>query len=99
MIADEVARKVCGEFEIKWRVAVLPHPVCHKIEKLPLVEGEKVVGLITAKDLAQESDHPNAAKDKRGRLRVGAAVSTHPEDRERRAHARHTRGGLARSAP
>ena len=46
----------------------------HKIEKLPLVDGKRVAGLITAKDLARESDHPLAAKDKRGRLLVGAAI-------------------------
>lgn len=46
----------------------------HKVEKLPLVEDGRVVGLITAKDLAHESDHPHAAKDKRGRLLVGAAI-------------------------
>jgi IMP dehydrogenase len=46
----------------------------HKIEKIPLMDGAKVVGLITAKDLAHESAHPHAAKDRRGRLLVGAAI-------------------------
>ncbi|MFL5733128.1 MAG: IMP dehydrogenase [Chloroflexia bacterium] len=46
----------------------------HKIEKLPLLDGKHVVGLITAKDLAREGDHPQAARDKRGRLIVGAAI-------------------------
>src|SRR5919204_904711 len=46
----------------------------HKIEKLPLVDGKSVVGLISAKDLAQESDNPQAARDRRGRLMVGAAI-------------------------
>lgn len=46
----------------------------HKVEKLPLVDGNRVMGLITARDLAHESDHPLAAKDKRGRLLVGAAI-------------------------
>lgn len=46
----------------------------HKIEKLPLVESNKIAGLITAKDLAHESDHPTASKDNKGRLLVGAAI-------------------------
>src|SRR5438445_561627 len=43
VIADEVAREVCGEFEIEWRVAVLPYPVCQQIEKLP-EEQQRVPG-------------------------------------------------------
>ena len=46
----------------------------HKIEKLPLVEGDKVVGLVTARDLEHNSRNPRAAKDGRGRLLVGAAI-------------------------
>lgn len=57
----------------------------HKIEKLPLVEGNKMVGLITAKDLAREGDYPHAAKDKRGRLRVGAAIGVTGDVMERAA--------------
>jgi IMP dehydrogenase len=57
----------------------------HKIEKLPLVDGDRVVGLITARDLALESDQPHAAKDKRGRLLVGAAIGISGEVMERSA--------------
>jgi IMP dehydrogenase len=47
----------------------------HRIEKLPLVDEEGCLkGLITVKDIMKRSDHPNAAKDARGRLLVGAAV-------------------------
>lgn len=46
----------------------------YKVEKLPLVEDGKVIGLVTAKDLEQTNRNPLAAKDKRGRLLVGAAV-------------------------
>ena len=47
----------------------------HRIEKLPLVDEHGVLmGLITVKDIMKKSDFPNAAKDERGRLRVGAAV-------------------------
>ncbi|MCT2592313.1 IMP dehydrogenase [Streptomyces sp. N2-109] len=47
----------------------------HKIEKLPLVDGEGVLkGLITVKDFVKAEQYPNAAKDAEGRLVVGAAV-------------------------
>jgi len=47
----------------------------HKIEKLPVVDTDnKLVGLITYKDIIKLQSHPNACKDKYGRLRVGAAV-------------------------
>ncbi|MGI8588657.1 MAG: IMP dehydrogenase [Chloroflexia bacterium] len=46
-----------------------------KIDKLPLVDGEgRLVGLITARDLLRIGENPRAAKDKRGRLLVGAAI-------------------------
>lgn len=47
----------------------------HRIEKLPLVDEKGCLkGLITVKDIKKRSDYPNAAKDMRGRLLVGAAV-------------------------
>jgi IMP dehydrogenase len=47
----------------------------HRIEKLPIVDdNQKLVGLITYKDILKKKNHPNACKDSRGRLRVGAAV-------------------------
>jgi IMP dehydrogenase len=58
----------------------------HRIEKLPLVDGEgHLAGLITAQDIVKIQKHPNATKDGRGRLRVGAAVGARPEDVERAA--------------
>ncbi|AEE97150.1 inosine-5'-monophosphate dehydrogenase [Mahella australiensis 50-1 BON] len=49
----------------------------HKIEKLPLVdENGMLKGLITIKDIEKAIQYPNAAKDKNGRLLVGAAVGT-----------------------
>ena len=45
------------------------------IEKLPLVDkNNKLVGLITYRDIAKSKEYPNATKDNLGRLRVGAAV-------------------------
>lgn len=51
----------------------------HKVEKLPLLDGEKLVGLITIKDIMSVIEHPNASRDEKGRLRVGAAVGTSSE--------------------
>ncbi len=46
-----------------------------KVEKLILVDGKgHLVGLITIKDLERQAEYPQACKDARGRLRVGAAV-------------------------
>ncbi len=46
-----------------------------KIEKLPIVDKDnKLVGLITYRDILKKLNKPNAAKDKLGRLLVGAAV-------------------------
>ncbi|MGC4379332.1 IMP dehydrogenase [Fictibacillus sp. Mic-4] len=47
----------------------------HKIEKLPLVDEDGTLqGLITIKDIEKVIEFPNSAKDKKGRLLVGAAV-------------------------
>src|SRR5512133_1653456 len=47
----------------------------HRIEKLLLVdEAGRLKGLLTVKDILTDIEHPNSAKDERGRLRVGAAV-------------------------
>ena len=47
----------------------------HKIEKLPILDkSDKLVGLITYKDIIKIKVRPNACKDERGRLRVAAAV-------------------------
>lgn len=56
----------------------------HKIEKLPIVDEQgKLRGLITIKDLLKIRQHPNATKDSRGRLVVGAAVGPMREPVER----------------
>lgn len=56
----------------------------YKIEKLPIVdEHNKLVGLITYKDILKNRDRPNACKDEYGRLRVGAAVGVTPDILER----------------
>jgi len=47
----------------------------YKIEKLPVVDNEnKLIGLITYKDITKAKDKPFACKDSNGRLRVAAGV-------------------------
>jgi len=47
----------------------------HKIEKLPVVDNDnKLIGLITYKDITKAKDKPFACKDVNGRLRVAAGV-------------------------
>src|SRR3954449_6068763 len=56
----------------------------NKIEKLPVVDGDgKLRGLITVKDIQKKIQYPDATKDERGRLRVGAAVGVGPDAVER----------------
>ncbi|KPK47375.1 MAG: inosine-5'-monophosphate dehydrogenase [Planctomycetes bacterium SM23_25] len=57
----------------------------NKVEKLPLVDDAgALVGLITIKDIEKLHQFPNACRDARGRLRVGAAVGVHDYERSRR---------------
>ncbi len=56
----------------------------YKIEKLPVVDdNNKLIGLITYKDITKAKDRPNACKDEKGRLRVAAAVGTTADTMER----------------
>jgi IMP dehydrogenase len=58
----------------------------HRLEKLPVLnEAGNLVGLITAQDIIKERRYPLAAKDGRGRLRVGAAIGVKDNDFERAA--------------
>jgi IMP dehydrogenase len=54
----------------------------HKIEKLLLVDKDyRLTGLITMRDIDKSRQFPQACKDQRGRLRVGAAVGVHDYER------------------
>jgi IMP dehydrogenase len=54
----------------------------HKVEKLLLVNGKgELAGLITMRDIDRVQQYPIAARDRRGRLRVGAAISVHDYER------------------
>ncbi len=56
----------------------------HKIEKLPIVdENYMLKGLITIKDIEKTIQYPNSAKDKNGRLLVGAAVGISKDTMDR----------------
>jgi IMP dehydrogenase len=57
----------------------------HRIEKLLVVDGGRLVGLITIKDILQADRNPLAIKDDKGRLRVGAAIGPGPDRVERAA--------------
>ena len=57
----------------------------NKVEKLLLVdENYQLKGLITIKDIDKNLRYPKAAKDSRGRLRVGAAIGVGDYDRAER---------------
>ncbi len=56
----------------------------HKVEKLPLVDKEnKLIGLITYKDIMKVKSNPNSCRDSFGRLRVGAGVGVTHDTIER----------------
>jgi len=56
----------------------------HKIEKLPVVDADnKLIGLITYKDITKAKNKPLASKDKSGRLRVAAGVGVTADTFER----------------
>jgi IMP dehydrogenase len=53
-----------------------------RVEKLLLInEANRLSGLITMRDIENIRRHPQACRDSRGRLRVGAAVGVHQFDR------------------
>ena len=64
----------------------------HRIEKLPLVDDQqRLIGLITVKDILKRQEFPNATRDGAGRLRCAAAVGV-GDDLEERVDALVARG-------
>lgn len=56
----------------------------HRLEKILVVDDAfKLRGMITVKDFKKAERKPNACKDDKGRLRVGAAVGAGPGNEER----------------
>lgn len=67
----------------------------HKLEKLPLIDKDgKLRGLITSRDMLSLEQYPNASKDEKGRLMVGAAIGVKAGYLER-AKALHEAGANA----
>jgi len=59
--------------------------LANRVEKLPLIDADgRLVGLITIKDIEKLEQFPNACRDERGRLRVGAAIGVHDYERAAR---------------
>jgi IMP dehydrogenase len=56
----------------------------HRLERVLVVNRDfELRGLITVKDINKAVEHPNAAKDEQGKLRVGAAVGVSEANEER----------------
>ncbi len=90
---SNMSRKVCELMTTFDKLITAPPSVtldeareilhAHRIEKLPIVDGKKLVGLITIKDINAVIEFPNASRDERGRLLVGAAVGVSSDTDER----------------
>lgn len=71
------------------------HLHTHRIEKLLVVDDKgRLAGLLTMKDIDKVQKYPDACKDDKGRLRVGAAIGVGAEA-EARAEALPRRRGRA----
>jgi IMP dehydrogenase len=56
----------------------------HRLERVLVINGDdELRGLITVKDITKATEHPVAAKDEFGKLRVGGAISTGADSDER----------------
>jgi IMP dehydrogenase len=56
----------------------------HRLERVLVVDADfQLRGLITVKDITKAVEHPLAAKDEQGKLRVGGAISTGTDSEER----------------
>jgi IMP dehydrogenase len=56
----------------------------HKIKKLPIVDDDdRLVGLMTSRDIVRQQRQPFATRDAQGRLRVGAAIGARGDFLER----------------
>ncbi|HMK54712.1 MAG TPA: IMP dehydrogenase [Methanobacteriaceae archaeon] len=53
----------------------------NKVERLPVVDGKNIVGIVTIRDIIERKKYPNASRDSNGRFLVAAAAG--PFDLER----------------
>jgi IMP dehydrogenase len=53
----------------------------HKIERVPIVDDDRLVGLVTMQGILQRREHEDAVRDDDGALRVGVAVGPFEDDR------------------
>ena len=84
LFEDNLNKKVSEVMTLKKDLVVAPYKISldeakkilrqHRVEKLPLVEGGKLFGLITTQDILKLERWSNSARDSKGRLLVAAAV-------------------------
>ena len=80
-IMTPIKNMITVDKEVSYETA---REILHKnrIEKLPIVDKNGILkGLITITDIQNRRKHPNANKDSRGRLLVGAAIGPKDDDR------------------
>jgi IMP dehydrogenase len=76
-MTDEV---ITGDEDVTAREA-LELMYDHKIERVPIVDDDRLVGLVTMQGILQRREHEEAARDEEGRLRCGVAVGPFEEER------------------
>ncbi len=80
MTSDNIIKAKAG-IDLKEAESILQK---HKIEKLPVTDdNNKLIGLVTYKDIMKLSMYPDSCKDKYGRLRVAAAIGVTGDAKER----------------
>jgi IMP dehydrogenase len=83
-VEEVMTKKLITAREGVSKAAALELLHSNRIEKLLLIdEAGELRGLMTIKDIEKSRTHPNAAKDGKGRLLVGAAVGVGPDREER----------------
>ncbi len=81
IMTSENLIKATKDINLKEAEAILQR---HKIEKLPVTdEKNKLIGLVTYKDIIKLKQYPNSCKDTFGRLRVAAAIGVTHDSKER----------------
>ena len=84
LFETDMSKKISEVMTPKERLVTAPYDIeqeeakkilhQHRIEKLPLLDNGRVRGLITTQDIKKLEFWPEACRDEKGRLRVGAAI-------------------------